>query len=41
MNESVAYSSQKSHTGELDTSATDWHIAVRRDNVIKITLRQL
>ena len=36
---SVAYSSQGSHTGQLD-SATDWQMAVRLDNVISITLRQ-
>ena len=37
---SVAYSSQGSHTGQLD-SATDWQMAVQWDNVISITLRQV
>ena len=37
---SMAYSSRGSHTGHLD-SATDWQMAVRRDNVISITVRQV
>jgi len=37
---SVAYSSQGSLTGQLD-SATDRQMAARRDNVISITLRQV
>ena len=37
---SVAYSSQGSLTGQV-TSATDWQMAVRRDNVISITLCQV
>ena len=37
---SVAYSSQGSHTGQLDFS-NDWQMAVQRDNVIRITLRQV
>ena len=37
---SVAYSSQESHIGQLDF-ATDWQMALRRDNVISITLRQV
>ena len=40
-NKSGAYSSQGSHTGQLDFSATDWQMAARRDNVINITLRRL
>ena len=36
----MAYSSQGNHTAQLD-SATDWQIAVRRDNVISITLHQV
>ena len=36
---SVAYSSEGNHTGQLDFC--DWQIAVRRDNVISITLRQV
>ena len=35
---SVAYTSQGSHTGQQDF---DWKMAVRRDNVISITLRQI
>ena len=35
----VAYSSQGSHTGQL--LQTDWQMAVRRENVIRITLRQV
>ena len=37
-NKSVAYSSQGSHTGQLDFR--NW-LAVRRDNVISVTLRQV
>ena len=37
---SAAYSSQGSYAGELD-SAIDWQMAVRRNNVISITLRQV
>ena len=33
---SVAYSSQGSHTGQLD-----WQMAARRDNVISIKLHQV
>jgi hypothetical protein len=36
---SVAYSSQGSHIGQLDF-CNDWQMAVRRDYVINITLRQ-
>ena len=36
---SVAYSSQGSHTGQLDFC--NWKVAVRRDNVISITLRHV
>ena len=35
---SVAYSSQGNHTGQLDFC--NW-LAVRRDNVINMTLRQV
>ena len=35
----MAYSSQGNHTGQL--AATDRQMAVRRDNVISITLRQV
>ena len=37
----VAYSSQGNHTGQLDIHNTDWQMAVRRDNLISITLRQI
>ena len=33
----VAYSSQGSHTGQLDF----WQMAVQQDNAISITLRQI
>ena len=36
---SVAYSSEGSYIGQLDF--WKWQIAVRRDNVISITLRQV
>ena len=36
----MAYTSQGSHTGQLDF-ATDWQMAAQRDNVISITLRQV
>ena len=38
---SVAYSSQGSHTGQLDFCNWLWQMPVRRDNVISITLRQV
>ena len=35
----MAYSSQESHTGQLDSS--NWQIAERRDIVISIMLREV
>ena len=35
----VAYSSQETDTGQLDSC--NWQMAVRRDDVISITLRQV
>ena len=39
-NKSLIFMSQWSHTGKLDFR-TDWQMAVRRDNVISITLREV